>query len=144
MGVCEGKMADYLGKNGMKYTSARKAVLECVSGIKGHFDAEELYECLKKGKARVSRASIYRAVPIMLKSGVIREASRGKNGARYEYEAGKGHHDHMECASCGRLVEFHNEEIEKLQDVVSKRYGFVLTGHSLELKGLCRECSKKK
>jgi Fur family transcriptional regulator, ferric uptake regulator len=143
MTVSEDNLSGFLRKNGLKFTQERKAVLTCAAGIKGHFDPESLYECLKNKGEKASRASVYRALPILLKSGVIQEAFRDKNGVKYEYTQGKSHHDHMECVRCGKIVEFHNEEIEKLQDSVGRRHGFVLTGHNLELKGLCRECHGK-
>lgn len=139
----ENRLGEYLGKNGLKYTGERKAVMACVSGIKGHFDIETVYLRLKNKGDKASRASVYRSIPILLKSGTIREAFRDKSGIKYEYSQGKGHHDHMECVKCGKVVEFMSEEIEKLQDAVSRKYGFVLTGHSMELKGLCRTCSKR-
>ena len=137
------KIAGFFAQNGLKFTQERRAVLACAAGIKGHFDPESLYECLKEKGEKASRASVYRAIPILLKSGAIREAFRDKSGVKYEYAQGKSHHDHMECVKCGKVVEFHNEEIEKLQDSVGKKHGFVLTGHNLELKGLCKECSEK-
>lgn len=139
----EEKLMEFMGQNGLKFTQERKAVLACAAGIKGHFDPESLYECLKEKGEKASRASVYRSLPILVKSGVIREAFRDKTGVKYEYAQGKHHHDHMECVKCGKVVEFHNEEIEKLQDSVGKKYGFVLTGHNLELKGLCRECAAR-
>jgi len=143
MAMLDEKLAGFLEKNGLKFTQERKAVLDCAAGIKGHFDPESLYECLKEKGDKASRASVYRALPILLKSGVIREAFRDKAGVKYEFSQGKSHHDHMECVRCGKVVEFHNAEIEKLQDSVGKKHGFVLTGHNLELKGLCRECAEK-
>lgn len=140
----ENRLGEYLGKKGLKFTRERKAVLACVAGIKGHFDPEKLLYCLKSRGEKVSRASVYRSVPILMESGIIREAFRDKNGVKYEYAQGKGHHDHMECVKCGKVIEFMSEEIEKLQGAVSRKYGFVLTGHNMELKGLCRECYKKK
>jgi Fur family ferric uptake transcriptional regulator len=143
MALQEAKIAGFFDRNGIKFTQERKAILACAAGIKGHFDPESLYECLKDAGEKASRASVYRAIPILLKSGAIREAFRDKGGVKYEYSQGKSHHDHMECVRCGKVVEFHNEEIEKLQDSVGKKHGFVLTGHNLELKGLCKECSEK-
>ncbi len=130
----------YLGKNGLKLTQERKAIMSCVESIKGHFDPEMLYDSLKNRGRKASRASVYRAIPILVQSGLIREAFRDRSKVKYEYSAGKGHHDHMECVKCGKVIEFMSEEIEKLQDEISKKYGFILTGHSMELKGLCREC----
>jgi Fur family ferric uptake transcriptional regulator len=144
MSFYEEKVAEYLRKNGLKFTPERKAIMTYVSTIKGHFTPDDIYDCLKKANKKISRASIYRALPLLLKSGIVREAARDKSGAKYEYAAGKSHHDHMECVKCGKIVEFRNEEIEKLQDSVGRQYGFVLTGHRLELKGLCRECSRSK
>jgi Fur family ferric uptake transcriptional regulator len=143
MEMQEKRLRDYLKKNGLKCTRERKAVLACAAAIEGHFDPETLYLRLKNKGKKASRASVYRAIPILVKSGIIREAFRNKSVTKYEYAQGKGHHDHMECVKCGKVIEFMSEEIEKLQDAVSKKYGFMLTGHRMEMKGLCRECHIK-
>ena len=142
MGTHEQKLGEFLRSQGLKFTPERKAVLACVTGIKGHFDPESLVERLRQRHAKASRASVYRSMSLLIKSGVVREAFRDKSGVKYEYAQGKGHHDHMECVKCGKVIEFRCDEIEKSQEAISRRHGFILTGHSLELRGLCRDCLK--
>lgn len=144
MRLTEERFLKYLSDNCLKLTQERKAIFEYVSSVKGHFHPDDLYGRFKNDKKKISLASVYRTIPILVKSGIIREATQGKEGTKYEFASGQDHHDHMECVKCGKIVEFRNDEIEKLQDSVGKKYDFVLTGHRLELKGLCKECSKKR
>ena len=141
MTLQENRLSEYLGKNGLKNTRERNEILVCISAIEGHFDPESLYFKLKAEGRKVSRASVYRSMPIMLNCGMIREAFRDRNGVKYEYSEGRSHHDHMECIKCGSVIEFVNEEIERLQEIVSRNYGFTLIEHHLKLRGICRQCS---
>lgn len=134
---------DYLEKQAMKKTAGRDVILKAVSSLKGHFDADELLAASKKKNSGVSRASVYRTIPLLVKAGLLNESVQRGGRRVYEASAGRDHHDHMVCTNCGAIIEFRNDEIEKLQETVGKSYGFNITGHSMELKGICRRCSAK-
>lgn len=130
---------DYVEGKGLRCTYSRLQFFEEVSGIKEHFDADSLYEILKKKGSRIARDTIYRNLPLLLESGVLQKSAG--NGHRDFYEvASKGHHDHMVCVQCGKIIEFQCPPIEKLQEEMAKKFNFKLIFHDHRLFGHCRDC----
>ncbi|MCD6423802.1 MAG: transcriptional repressor [Elusimicrobia bacterium] len=134
---------DYLRKRGLKFTPEREVVLREVFSLHKHFDAEQLYQNLYKRKKKISRASVYRTLPLLVRAGLITETLRCQGRTSYEHIFGHGHHDHMLCIGCGKVIEFRSEKIEKLQKEICRKYGFKPVEHRLGIKGYCRECQKK-
>lgn len=124
----------------LKFTFERKQILEEVLRIKEHFDADELFAVLKKAGMRVSRDTVYRTIPLLLECGVIQKSVGDGRREYFERTGVKGHHDHMVCINCGRVIEFQSEEIERLQDKVCQDYGFALLFHDHRLFGKCKSC----
>lgn len=135
---------EFLRKKGLRVTKEREAILEEVVSRKGHFDMEELHLALMKNTPRVSRASIYRTLPLLLESGILEEVERTDKHAHYEHTSGLPHHDHMLCVSCGRVIEFYSESLERLQERLCRERGFQGASHTLEIKGYCKKCAGKK
>ena len=134
---------DFLKKKGLRFTKERDAIFGEVLRKKGHFDPEELHISLRERGVAVSRASVYRTLPLLIEAGVIEEVERTEKHAHYECTIGRSHHDHMLCLSCGRAIEFYSEELENLQDRICSRMSFDGVSHNLEIKGYCRKCQKK-
>jgi Fur family ferric uptake transcriptional regulator len=134
----------FLRENGLTLTSARSAILEGIVASRGHFDADELHDALKKGGASLSAATIYRALPLFVKSGIIRETLRARGRSRYEHAWGQEHHDHLECLSCGTVIEFKDDALEALQDRVCRRHGFRPVEHRLGIRGYCAACRQER
>lgn len=134
---------EYLRNKGLRLTKEREAVLREILSRRGHFDLEELHYGLRKNSLKVSRASVYRTLPLLLESGLIEQVERTDKHAHYERTFGRGHHDHMLCISCGRVIEFYSEALEKLQVKLCKAEFFEGIAHTLEIKGYCRKCKKK-
>ncbi len=130
----------YLRERGFRNTQARREILQVVFAAHDHFTAEELLDRIKAQGGRVSRASVYRTLSILVEGGFVesREFQRGQ--LMYEAMLCQHHHDHLICNACHRIVEFENEQIEKLQEREAARHGFKLAHHSLRLYGLCGEC----
>lgn len=126
---------------GQRHTREREEIVRAVFAEEGHFRIDDLVERLKTSRGKVSRATVYRAIPLLVSSGLIKEASRAAGEIYYEHVFRHRHHDHLICESCGRTVEFFEEEIERLQIEVAKKYDFELTGHAMELVGICRKCT---
>ena len=135
----ENKFRSYLKSKGLKFTPERKAILKKIFSLHEHFDVEKLYEKLDK---RISRATIYRTLSLLVKSKLVEELFRCQDKVSYERIFGHKHHDHMLCINCGKIIEFREEKIEKLQEAVCKKYGFTSVEHKLSIRGYCRECSK--
>lgn len=131
---------DYLRKNRLKFTHERKAILEGIFSLHKHFDADELYEKLHYRHKRISRASIYRTLPLLVRSGLIKETLRCLGRSSYEHIFGHRHHDHLVCLKCGKVIEFSNDKIEELQNTVCKKYHFQPIEHRLGIRGYCKEC----
>jgi len=139
----EQKFEEFLKLKELKYTSERKLIITSILSFHKHFDLEELFERLRKQGNYVSRATIYRTIPLLLQSGLITETFRCQDKISYEDIFNKKHHDHLLCIKCGKTIEFFNEEIEKLQGEVCKKYNFKPLEHRLGIKGYCEDCYKK-
>ena len=133
-----------LEQKGLKYTHERKLIFDEVAHFRSHFDADSLYDYLKKKGLRISRDTVYRTLPLLLESHVIQKSAGSGKREFFERIGRKGHHDHMICVNCGKIIEFQCEEIEKLQDKVAADYGFKLTFHDHRLFGSCGECHGSK
>lgn len=134
---------EHLRSKGLRYTAEREAVLRAVVARKSHFDLEDIFADLRGKGVKVSRASIYRTLPLLLQSGLVEEVERTDKHAHYEHTYGNKHHDHMLCNSCGQVIEFYSPALEKLQDALCRSRGFRGASHTLEIRGLCRECRRK-
>jgi Fur family ferric uptake transcriptional regulator len=133
-----------LREKGLRFTKEREAIFKEVLGRRDHFDLEELHMDLRRKGHRVSRASIYRTLPLLLELGVLEEVERTDKHAHYERTTGRKHHDHMLCVSCGKIIEFYSDALEKLQERLCGREEFEGVSHLLEIRGYCRKCRKKK
>ncbi len=126
--------------HGKRQTAGRQEILAAIDTIKGHFDVQSLYDRLKAGGARVSRASVYRAIPLLIDDGVIVEVQRTEKHAHYEKAIGKAHHDHLICLSCGKAIEVYSPTLEMLQDEICRHERFTPVRHTLEIMGYCPAC----
>ena len=131
---------DFLSENKFKYTKQRKSVLEAVFAIHRHFDAEELVDALRQRQERISRATVYRTLELLVRAGLVSVMELGEARKMYEHIVGHKHHDHLICTECGRTIEFENESIELLQQQVCERLNFRAKTHSLRIFGQCDSC----
>lgn len=130
----------YLRSKGLSVTPERMAVLEAAFSNHGHFTPEELLaDARRKGK-RLSRASVYRTLGLLLDSGLVRRVEFGTGSGHYEHTAGHPHHDHMVCTKCGRVLDFRDERLEEEKDRVCSDRGFRALRHNLEIFGFCPHC----
>lgn len=127
---------------GLKVTQQRLDILEVVRGGPNHFTAQDVFETVIKRNPEIGFATVYRFLRTLTENSYVTEVRMGGMPARYEW-ALKDHHDHLTCTSCSKIVEFENDEIERLQEKVALRFGFLLTSHVLELYGVCPECRQK-
>ncbi|WP_049756727.1 Fur family transcriptional regulator [Leptospira biflexa] len=128
---------EYLKEKGLKITNQRLLVAQKIFSSHNHFTAEGLLDELKDNKDRISKATIYRILAIMVEAGLLEEHDFGKDYKYYEHIIGHEHHDHIICMQCGRTVEFIDERIEELQNKAASENGFTITGHSLNIFGNC-------
>ncbi|MFZ6017390.1 MAG: Fur family transcriptional regulator [Nitrospirota bacterium] len=134
----------YLKEKGLKFTKERDLIFKEVFSIRDHFDLEELHIGMRKKGLKVSKASIYRTLPLLLESGLIEEVERTEKHAHYEHTFGRDHHDHMLCISCGGVIEFYSKALERLQRSICRKEGFESVTHTLEIKGYCSKCRERR
>ena len=133
--------SDFLEKKNLKLTSQRRFILHQAIHAKGHFSAEELLDFSKKADRTISKATVYRTLALLKESGVLEEQDFGDGKKLYERAQGRKHHDHFVCIRCGKIIEFENSQIERLQDAEARHHDFKVVYHSLKLFGFCKRCA---
>lgn len=133
----------FLKANNLKNTAQRRLLFDAAMNIRSHLTIDELLSKVQAKDRGIGYATVYRMLKLMVEAGVLTE-HHFDSKARYEIKHDREHHDHLICTSCGKIVEFTNEKVEKLQDKVAQEHGFVLQSHKHELYGLCPTCAKKK
>ena len=130
----------YMAEHGLKSTRQRSLIIDTFFSVGGHLSVEELWAKVRAQDARVSVATVYRTMKLLHDCGLAHSRNFGDGQTRYEAATGRPHHDHLICTSCGDIVEFANERIEHLQELVARRHGFEVESHRLELYGCCASC----
>ena len=128
----------YLSANGLKMTNQRQLVTETFFDAQyrdDHPTVEDLYLRVRNIDSRVGYATVYRTLKLLTECDLAAPSQFGDNQTRYEPEQPGEHHDHMVCVVCNGIIEFEDDEIERLQDIVARRLGFVLTDHKMVLFG---------
>jgi len=120
---------------GVKLTDQRKIISKIMSDSQDHPDVDELYKRASKIDSKISIATVYRTVKLFEEAGIVAKHDFKGGKARYE-ELNEGHHDHLIDIKTGEIIEFVDEEIEKLQQKVAVKYGYKLVDHKLELYGI--------
>jgi len=120
---------------GVKLTDQRKIISKIMSDSQDHPDVDELYKRASKIDSKISIATVYRTVKLFEEAGIVTKHDFKGGKARYE-ELSEGHHDHLIDIKTGEIIEFVDEEIEKLQKKVAVKYGYKLVDHKLELYGI--------
>ena len=122
-------------EKGLRMTEQRRVIARILSQADDHPDAEELHRRAADVDSRISLATVYRTVRLFEEAGIIERHDFRDGRSRYE-EAPEEHHDHLIDLKTGEVVEFMDEEIEKLQEAIARRLGYKLVDHRLELYGV--------
>lgn len=133
-------LKETLQKEGLRYTKQRQEIWNELRSSDEHRDAEEILLTLRERGLKISRATVYRTIDVLVKNNLIDKLDIGDGRARYEYNDKYLHHDHLICTDCGKIIEFHNDEIEHLQTKIAKQYKFQLSHHNHQLFGICKDC----
>lgn len=128
----------------LRWTREREAIVKAVLAREGHFEIQELVSALRQQGVDASRATVYRALPLLIEAGLIHPTVLSGERPRYEATFGHKHHDHLICSQCHKVVEFHFEAFEILQREVAAKHGFDLTDHFHELIGVCAKCKGRR
>ena len=125
---------------GLKSTRQREAILDEFLRVGSHISTEELYLRLRSKNPQLGYATVHRTLKLFAECGIAEQRHFGDGQARYEASDLDEHHDHLICVTCGRIVEFEDPRIERLQEEVARHHGFSIERHRLELYGCCESC----
>jgi len=127
---------EFLQSNGLNTTQQREAIVDEFLSCQDHLSTDELLDRVREGNKKIGYATVYRTLKLLVQSGLAH--ARDFGDGQTSYEVVSDHHDHLICEKCGLVLEFEDEEIERLQEKVALRLGgFAIVKHRLELFGLC-------
>ena len=122
-----------LKSEGLRYTDQRQAIWDEIRNSNEHRDAEDIYLKLKERNVKVSRATVYRTIDVLVKNRLVRKMDVGEGRSLYEPRLDDEHHDHMICLDTGDIIEFYSKELEDLQDIIAKKRGYKVIRHVHQL-----------
>ena len=144
------RFLDFLSRRNLRVTVQRKVIIDTAFSTQQHFTAEQLLAWSRGRDKSVSRATVYRTLPLLTESGLVREMDFGKDHKFYDPNyAEHPRHNHIICQDCEKIVEFDSEKIERLENEISHRLGFAVKAHRLQITATCEElrrlgaCRKK-
>ena len=139
------RFEEYLQSKGKRTTQQRRVLVDHVFSRHEHFDADELIGQLSQlqSDAKISRATVYRALDELVEAGLLRKMTLGGRSV-YEHDYGYPQHDHLHCTECDKLIEFRSAELEQLREAVARENGFRVTGHRLTITGVCEACANQR
>ena len=138
-----GIFIDYLRKKDLKLTEQRKEILNVFLKTERHLSVEDLYNIAKRKDPNIGQATVFRTLKLLQEADIAKEVDLGDGKVRYEHKYGHEHHDHLICIRCGRFIEAVDSKIEKLQDDLCKRHGFLPQRHKMEIFGICSKCKTR-
>ena len=144
------KFLAFLEQKNLRITSQRRAIVDIVFGTDQHFNAEQLLEWAREIDESVSRATVYRTLPLLTESGLVHEMDFGKDYKIYDPNyADHPNHNHIICDDCDKVVEFESDQLDTLENEISQNLGFHVKTQQLRINASCDEmkklgaCSKK-
>ncbi len=144
------RFIEFLSKKDLRMTSQRHAIIDSVFGTEEHFTAEQLLEWSRKIDKTISRATVYRTLPLLTECGLLREMDFGKDYKFYDPNYTEHpNHNHIICQDCEKIVEFESEKIDEIEDEITNRLGFRVKSQRLQITASCEEfkakgaCNKK-
>ncbi len=140
------------GRHFNRWTGPREAIMKHLSQTSKHMSAKEIYAALHKYYPGIGMTTVYRTLDLLTRMGFIHKFSIGDGHNRYEFIPGdtSGHHHHLICTHCGKIInysEFVDEElalVKKTEERLAKKFNFIIKDHNIEFLGTCGDCKKRK
>jgi Fur family ferric uptake transcriptional regulator len=133
-----------ISDGGLKTTKQREEIFNIFLRSPGHKNLSQIYARVAKANPKIGYITVYRTLKLLTRLGLAEERKFADGETRYEPVVRGGHHDHLICLGCGKIIEFEDDAIETLQSRVADRYRFKIFHHRMELYGRCDECRVKK
>jgi Fur family ferric uptake transcriptional regulator len=137
------KFRTFLEGRSLRITAQRQAIIDTVFSTEEHFTAEQLLEWARHRDRSVSRATVYRTLPLLTQSGLVKELDFGKDRKIYDPNyADHPNHNHIICNDCSKIVEFESERIERIECEISEKLGFSVQSQRVQIHGDCEQLKR--
>lgn len=136
-----GSFREHLALEGLKFTGERRAIATALFASDSHLEADEMLSRLKGEGARVSRATVYRTLDLLVSAGLARKVRLGTDHNFFEHILGRRQHEHMVCIGCGQVIEWFDPEVERLVERNASQQGFETARYTVQVFGRCADCA---
>lgn len=130
----------FISKKGLRNTPEREEIIAEIFSNPNHFDVDELYLRLKRNGSKISKASIYRNIPLIMECGLIKEVWFEDGHTQYEQVYGQRPHCHLRCLGCGKIIEVVEPEMKDLEAKIGRENDFKIVDQRLDITGYCSKC----
>lgn len=138
------RFMEFLAGKRLRLTSQRRTIIETAFSTSQHFTAEQLLAWSRRQDQSVSRATVYRTLPLLTESGLVREMDFGKDYKFYDPNyADHPRHNHIICQDCDKIVEFESASLERIENKITQRLGFSPQSHRLQISARCEELKRR-
>ena len=137
------RFSSYYESLGKTPSEDQLSVCEEVADLHSHFTEEELRNVVRKKRPNLPKGVVGETLDDMIHAGMVRKIFFSNESVYYEHVYGHLHHDHLWCLECNKIIEFHDNRIEHIQDEIARQNDFLILRHNLSLIGLCDECKDK-
>jgi Fur family transcriptional regulator, ferric uptake regulator len=138
------RFSSFLKSQGHRITNERLLVLESLCSDESHIDAENLFIKMRGKGLKVSRATVYNTLQLLLQSNLIKRSHFGETHLHYEPALSEKQHHHIVCSNCGKVEEFSSEILNKIQVDICDRYKYKFVSSAFQITGVCKKCSEGK
>jgi len=137
------RFMQFLSQKNLRLTTQRQIIVDTVFSTEEHFTAEQLLEWSRERDTSISRATVYRTLPLLTESGLVREMDFGKDYKFYDPNyAEHPNHNHIICSDCEKIVEFESDKLAKIESEISQKLGFSIKAQRLQITGNCEVLKK--